>query len=770
MANELTVKQQSVDQIRQFIDNVGSDSKILARKNSHGDLVLYERPHAKNVFDRIAHSIDRQSGKTDRRTDRAWDQLKTVLTTELNNLRKEVAYDRDVTKLFRTSIQDQRAKGAVMGSYLKDVSEIVRVLPGKVSEPDNIDRTLGLGKLFPQQSKTLFDSFGDITNDLKTDPTQARELGKQLGDAMRKEFIGSNPSNALKDTVAYSDGETLRQDIKAKIVGLINADPGTNDVEEEAVDSLVNEALKSFLSGILTDKAVPPTTRLDGTVDPKSMSILMDTGKSRTMPNITIGGTEYEPKGFYGSGGFADVFEYAQVGKPDNKIALKVTKDPDLEGLHKPEQRAKLIKGGVDELAQHRAVLGQSGCNEIIGLVGSLRMPDGSVAVAIESAPHGDVFAMSGELQKLVKSNVVTEAEANIVRLTMIKDMVRGLDHMHSKQGEIHFDFKSPNCFIGSDGTVRVADFGTTIEASGKRVGFDPSHGVEQPRFLAPELVHAKRSVSDISGVVKDRIKTLLGKMLPKAGDGALTNLGQSVFSNKIQKALNKEQSDRSKLFFDSKVDIWGLGASASHLFSGRQIGHQHAFNSSVEDDLVNFRAKRGNAPLSDPDSNGNPQNGSIALKTGDRQIDDLLSKMLMPDPRDRWSTSQLLKHPALNTQGDEVDSKARSLIVALKSGDPTKISRAKQDLDKVTLVVAPKQGVDSSSQSQLSVDPKFLVTPEDMKMAPKEGTDPSLQSMISSPSEQVDALDAWTDAMPPLPQTPPPGAQRTGGEDDEKV
>ena len=96
---------------------------------------------------------------------------------------------------------------------------------------------------------------------------------------------------------------------------------------------------------------------------------------------------------------------------------------------------------------------------------------------------------------------------------------------------------------------------------------------------------------------------------------------------------------------------------------------------------------------------------------------------MLMPDPRDRWSAGQLLDHPTLRSQGGVDSKEARDLIVAIKSGNPAKISEARKAL----------QGLSST---------------------------PSNDELILT-MDEVNMLTGGT--MPPLPPTPRP---TSSGED----
>src|SRR5690606_26479671 len=75
MANELTIKQGTTpQQIENFLANeVNQDRKVLARHNERGELVLYEKPKASGLRDKLSAFVDRVIGRTERRLERAAD-------------------------------------------------------------------------------------------------------------------------------------------------------------------------------------------------------------------------------------------------------------------------------------------------------------------------------------------------------------------------------------------------------------------------------------------------------------------------------------------------------------------------------------------------------------------------------------------------------------------------------------------------------------------------------------------------------------------------
>lgn len=764
MANEFTIKQgTTAQQIENFLTNdVNQDRKVLARHNERGEVVLYEKPQPKGLIDRISAFIDRQLGRTERREQRAFDAITGALSTALNDA---PAKARDMlAKRINTAIEhySQQPQGKTAG-FLGGLFLTVRSLPKetvKVSSESGSPSLQSLG--MAPNDKVITDT----AQLLSLDPENLGKLEKAMGDELAKKFLGGNPNAQDREGFALSDGIKLSSELKDSLKAALEALGPSHDISDGTLDNLVTGAFRRAASQVLTDKVTDQTVQLKWT-DNDGRSFEKD------MPHIEIGGKQYKPTAFLGAGGFADVFEYVSVDDPNNKIALKLTRELEdtnfLTGnensTHRQKENyAKLVRSAGEEVTLHQKAYGD-GCPQVVGYSGHMRFPDGNIGVAMEIAPNGDVHSMGEKLMEAVKSGQLTLEEANTLRLTLVKDMLRGLDFMHQQQGMTHFDFKTPNCFIGSDGTAKVGDFGLTIKMD-ETEGLDQITGkVDNLAFKAPELIRSEdvmdrvKQFHDETGLhlIRPFIEKLQGLLPngPKKDDLVLA-MARNVFSAPLGEIEDQAKSDNSMLFFDRTVDIWGLGSSLLMMFSGQAIG-QNTPNYETRDNLISFGGNRNSEPLSDPiqvtltrkgpgpggigvvdvhEVVDAPKPGSVGLKTGNDQIDDLLTKMLMPDPRDRWTAGQLLDHPTLRAQGGVDSKEARNLIVALKSGNPDKIAEARKAL----------QGL--APQPQGTTPPTPTTTPDSLILT----------------MDEVKELTGRT--MPPLPPTPRP---TSGGEDDEK-
>jgi hypothetical protein len=84
----------------------------------------------------------------------------------------------------------------------------------------------------------------------------------------------------------------------------------------------------------------------------------------------------------------------------------------------------------------------------VVGLKGVVRTPEGGIQIALEFASRGDAYGAIDKLNTPPRTTRSRPQEANLARVTMIKDMIEGLRHVQETRGMTHLDVKSPNFFV----------------------------------------------------------------------------------------------------------------------------------------------------------------------------------------------------------------------------------------------------------------------------------------------------------------------------------
>jgi serine/threonine protein kinase len=676
MSNNLTITSSTtLAQLNNFLDDANKSQKILARHDDQGHIVLYAKYKPTTILDRIL-------GRMDRRQERAQQGIQLVFDHfAARNTRTGESGQAGTKALFDhigQTLSDKAHHGGIrvgdMREMVKATTAVLRALPdgtdAPVSQPRGPSlRTFGMTADAAEISATV----RNITGDAKDWDTAAK-LGKQMASA----FLATN-RDPQRQAFAFSGAFALKSELKQALKAATDDMGGKHKLTDGGYEVFAEHAVNQAAALIFPDGLVDVQSTIQG-----------NHKKDVTLPHIEIGGNEYKPSRFLGEGGYADVYEYVRADDPSSKIAFKLSKIAENDGI---KEKAAKIEEAAREIEVHQSAYG-AGCDQILGMKGAVRLPDGRVGIALEIAPNGTVFDMSLTLRNAIGNgpNKITDAEANILRLTMLKDMARGLEHMHSTQKVTHYDFKSPNCFIGPDGTVKVADFGLSLEKADEHgtTRLDEAGRVDNPYFKAPELMRAEDVRSRLKDLKKEttsvetkQAHAKLKKLLPTAGASVIDALTESVMAPRRDEIREQTLSDRSGLFFGREVDIWGMGAAALELFTGHLPMDHHGFFSQAQRGLEAFGANKNNEPLSDPDQKGRPQEGSIGLRTGNQQIDQFLTDMLRPDPEDRATAKDVINHQIMTTKG--IDSpEAKALIVALRGDDPAAIVRARRALANV--------------------------------------------------------------------------------------
>lgn len=454
--------------------------------------------------------------------------------------------------------------------------------------------------------------------------------------------------DAMK-ALAMSSGETVKSllsDAVAKHLATHGSTPPPDF--EKALD----EGFRKFADGVLN-------TKQSGT-----QQVTLTTGEKVTLPVIEIGGKRYEPTSTkLGEGGFGDVFLYKNPTDDKDVVAFKMIKNMD------PSDKAgfeEALGETISEIQiQQKANL--SGSPHIAKIEGAVRLDGGGIGIAMESAPHGSMFELAGNLSKVVGKGPgqLSQKEANVVRLTQIKQMLEGVKAFQS-QGIIHFDLKSPNCLIGADGKLKIIDFGKARVTGSVKLEDLPA-GLDNPRYVAPEVHKGKSEREAYKQSKLDDVATQLRTVTdsvvplpvnPSQNDVDNAELVRQSLAERIAGALGPKFSEESiaqvSATATGKVDNWGVGVALVELLSGKQILDWEQFN--VAEAIVAWQSDPTSTVVGGP----NATNCLIRL-TGDPNTDGpltdpgmlaLLNGLLHKDPAQRLSVDDALALPIFKTPG----------------------------------------------------------------------------------------------------------------------
>jgi uncharacterized RDD family membrane protein YckC len=172
----------------------------------------------------------------------------------------------------------------------------------------------------------------------------------------------------------------------------------------------------------------------------------------------------YRIERLLGRGGMGAVYAAEHLGH-GRRVALKVLS----QRFARPEDRARFLREGqLAASVNHPHSVYIFGCEEIAGVP----------AIVMELLPGGTL-----------KDRVQAEGPlAPRAAVDVILQVIAGLDAAHVA-GVLHRDIKPSNCLVGSDGTIKIGDFGLSISTLARHASsLSTAVGVQgTPQFAAPE-------------------------------------------------------------------------------------------------------------------------------------------------------------------------------------------------------------------------------------------------------------------------------------------
>ncbi|ABN64428.2 serine/threonine-protein kinase [Scheffersomyces stipitis CBS 6054] len=193
----------------------------------------------------------------------------------------------------------------------------------------------------------------------------------------------------------------------------------------------------------------------------------------------------------------------------------------------------------------------------------------------------------------------------------ILRDVINGLEYLHSYKKIIHRDLKPSNLLINSDNTIKISDFGVSLilennandaKELGKTMG--------TPAFFAPELCQ----------FVNNRYSMI-------------TNANHS--GNKVQ--------------IDHRIDIWSLGVTLYCLmFNNLPFNGSNEFEmfQSIVKEELKFPVLKHSSRTTEADIR------EVKL------LKDLLRRLLEKDPQRRISIEQVKNHDFTTFDLDEIETR----------------------------------------------------------------------------------------------------------------
>jgi serine/threonine protein kinase len=324
-----------------------------------------------------------------------------------------------------------------------------------------------------QRLKT-FDADG-IVSDL-TLPPNLKKLKKEDIQTVRQE-VKAKMEELLTEELKKDDSDVVfdlglktKEDFLLELAKAMGIDQKRCSKEEKDLLSQMAEQM------VATVREKYPNKAGDGKVTFKNK----DGNDTEVPTEVTIGGKKYTNPKYLTSGGVGDVLRYQEDGSnPPKYTVLKTLKDPTKRG------------DMVLELKLHRqANGGEEGDNSpyVVEMKGAVQGPDGEIYMAMEYADGGDLNDMGYSLAQAAQAGNISEEARNVLMQHMLREAVTGMKQVQDNN-MTHHDIKGMNYLIGSDGKVKVADFGSgQVGDDQGEVPANAPHMITTQAYKAPEL------------------------------------------------------------------------------------------------------------------------------------------------------------------------------------------------------------------------------------------------------------------------------------------
>ncbi len=584
----------TLTQLREFTDNLKDTKRLRGKQNEDGSITLY----AKDAKRGVGSKLFGHSEKSLRKHEMAREAVNRVLTNTERSIGGVVLGN---------------ARLALSTGSVGEMKALSVKLLGSSAQMESLDKSRlsgpGLDKAGAGVENVLDWAQERIKNIADTG-RQLTELSDEFAGALGG-YFNSQPI-AIRENLALSSGRQLKDDLIREFENRLGDDhPALKD--REALDAFLDQVFDRLKVELLPNHELE-----DGSVQ--------------------IGDEIYTKVGEpFGDGAHAIVQLY-RCG--DKEIVLKIAKDDEA------------MEEFSREIGAHREVSGETGDQNIVGLIGAVRTQNGKVAIALEYAKHGLLHGVKEKMFENTGADAIEPPRLNdeqrtVVGLTLVQDMLKGLGRMQSSgEGILHLDFSSRNIFVGDGGVAKIADFGRATKVSEFRLETLPLNAGQ----YAPELLREHDTILDLK--TTPEYKETRAKAREEFRGAGFENwqkdeLAKSVRLDQYLQDTPSTEDVGQRL--GKKAEVWSLGVVAYELLMGSSPS-RFEFSDDVRNDYFAFAADPNNRALDVRDENGNViRQGYFGSTTGNRVVDDLINQLMHPDPSQRPTPEQVLNHDAFN-------------------------------------------------------------------------------------------------------------------------
>ncbi len=229
---------------------------------------------------------------------------------------------------------------------------------------------------------------------------------------------------------------------------------------------------------------------------------------------VQIGQRKLEPFGPAHQGAYGKVQVFVDQDDPEFSVAVKFPIDMESRPNALEETRVELAGQLLANSPPHE---------NVVGINGAIRLED-QLILLVENCNGGTLAEVRERVISAFSKGKMKDQIAGLVLLTLAKDMLSGLSHLHKVCGVTHGDMKLHNVFLGTDGRAKVGDFDKTRSGSSYAIGLNELPQAIQ--FLSPEIIRELSGIFDQIDAARSKPKS--GKEIQALREKARVQLSQA--------------------------------------------------------------------------------------------------------------------------------------------------------------------------------------------------------------------------------------------------
>lgn len=449
---------------------------------------------------------------------------------------------------------------------------------------------------------------------------QTRAIGKEVAAALVEGFKSHNANFGKHELanfrMSFFDDKVMQGPLKDLL-----KDKCSHRLRED-ISAAFSQGLQEAIGNVSTD----------------GKHIASENPNDAPLQNLRLDDRKLRFGDFAGKGAHGSVNIYRSTSDPAFSVAVK-------SPINSEEESDEVLNRCRSELQLHLEAQGM-GHENVVEVMGVLRLGM-QLHIAMEDCSLGTLDGfLTKRLASAIKKDDLDAEEHRLVALTLARDVLAGMHHLHESSVVLHLDMKPQNVFIGIDGKAKIGDFDRSMK--GGAVDNHVKSVPDTPQYVSPSLLAKVSAYRDAINEINKQETADLRKTTDKVERKKI-----------IKQAREDRDAVESRVQMSQRDDAYAVGVTLFEILYGVNPFLVEGLGTETVDKVAKYESastsKRRRMLFE-----GRPL--PAALRNDEGAIQDLLMKLLDPDEDERASVADALAS-SLFTDEDLGSDEARALI-----------------------------------------------------------------------------------------------------------